>query len=116
MALGESFTKLVFIFGFKYRKNCSHKCELLNFIIGQSKMVIYISRKRKVECNLVVDLKVYLARSLRSRILIDYRFYREVKDVESFSRRRCYGAALCEVEEGELVFRGGLAQRTDYYV
>ena len=33
MAFGESFTKLVFIFGFKYRKNCSHKCELLNLVI-----------------------------------------------------------------------------------
>ena len=72
-------------------------------------MVIYISRKRKVESNLVVDLKVYLVRSLRSRILIDYRFYREMKDLETFSSRWCSGVALSEVEEGELVFREGLA-------
>ena len=78
-------------------------------------MVIYLSRKRKVESNLVVDLKVYLVRSLRSRILIDYRFYREMKDLETFSRRWCCGVALCEVEEGELVFREGLARRSDYY-
>ena len=96
-------------FGFKCRKNCSHKCDILNFIIGQSKMVIYISRKRKVESNLVVDLKLYLARSVRSRILIDYRFRREMKDLETFSRRCCCGAVVCKVEEGELVFREGLA-------
>ena len=69
-------------------------------------MVIYKSHKIKVERKLLVKYELYLARSLRSRILIDYRFYREVKDVESFSRRRCYGAALCEVEDGRTCVPG----------
>ncbi len=46
--VNEMFTLVVFIFGFKYCKRQKSKGRLLNFILGQDKMAVYISRKYKI--------------------------------------------------------------------
>lgn len=40
------FSLRTFVFGFKYRKMHTDKCQLLNFVPVQSKMSICVSRKR----------------------------------------------------------------------
>ena len=47
-SLNVTFTLQTFILGFKYVKREKSKCQLINFILGQAKMAIYISRKNKV--------------------------------------------------------------------
>ena len=47
MSVGEVFTKQMFVFGFKYGKKSMKKGQLLNFIFGQAKLAIYLSRKEK---------------------------------------------------------------------
>jgi len=59
--LNEVFTVQSFIFGFRYVAKNRIKCQLLNFIIGEAKMAIYLSRKNKIEgsegCEAVSILK-----------------------------------------------------------
>lgn len=43
------FSKRVFICGFNYSRQKKEKSQLLNFVLGQTKMAVYIGRKRKVE-------------------------------------------------------------------
>ncbi len=44
---------VLFIFGFKYvMKKRDLLCQFLNFVLGQAKLAIYVSRKKKVEHNL----------------------------------------------------------------
>ncbi|KAK0143962.1 Transposon TX1 uncharacterized protein [Merluccius polli] len=45
----EVFTKEVFICGFKYTRQKKEKSQLLNFVLGQAKMAVYVSRKRRVD-------------------------------------------------------------------
>ncbi len=41
---------------------------------------------------------------VRSRIIIDLRYYRVMNDVETFVQQWCYRDAVCNVVEGELCF------------
>lgn len=45
----KDFTMEIFCFGFKYVQCRQNKCKLLNFILGQAKMAIYLSRKNKID-------------------------------------------------------------------
>ena len=51
----EVFSKQGFIFGFKYTHKLKPKSQLLNFVLGQAKMAVYITRKRKVEQNVHIE-------------------------------------------------------------
>ena len=48
---GEEFSLKISIYGWHDKKTQKEKCQLLNFIVGQAKMAVYVSRKRKVEDN-----------------------------------------------------------------
>lgn len=57
----ETFSVTVFIYGFKESKVKKRVGRLLNFIIGQAKMSIYLSRKQNIDfgndCNIVKVFK-----------------------------------------------------------
>ena len=38
-----------FILGFKYVKKERFKCQVIHFLLGQAKMAIYVSHKKKIE-------------------------------------------------------------------
>lgn len=57
-------------------------------------MAAYVSRK-KVEDGVDWDVVLLLSRTIKARILIDLNFYREIKDLEHFSRTWTYGGVLC---------------------
>ncbi|XP_053533103.1 transposon TX1 uncharacterized 149 kDa protein isoform X1 [Ictalurus punctatus] len=102
------FTFQIFIFGFKYVRKNRFKCQLINFIFGQAKMSIYLSRKNKVAQNTDCDARKILSRLIKSRILIDFNFYNSMGDVEMFKAVWCCEEALCSVVEGELCFTPAL--------
>lgn len=54
----ETFSLEVFIFGFKYVRKRQFFCQLLNFILGQAKLAVYVSREKKVEHNLEQNIVV----------------------------------------------------------
>ena len=45
----EQFSKQLFILGFSYKKNKKTKGKLLNFLFGQAKMAIYLSRRERID-------------------------------------------------------------------
>ena len=52
----EVFSKQGFIYGFIYTRQAkTDKSQLLNFVLGQAKMAVYITRKRKVEQNVRIE-------------------------------------------------------------
>lgn len=66
--------------GFKYRI-LPTKCQLLNFVPAQSKMSIYVSRKKEVEDEVVLQL----SQMIRTRSFIKFNYDREMKDLEGSS-------------------------------
>ncbi len=100
----ESFYMVLFIFGFKYVMKKRFICQFLNFVLGQAKLAIYVSRKKKVEHNLEQNLVTLFLNMVQTRILIDFKYYKHMDDLVSFEEIWCYNEALCSVVEGDLVF------------
>ena len=82
---GEVFSLRTFILSFRYKKTQKDKCQMMNFILGQSKMAVYVSRKRKVEDSVDSDIVLLLSRMIKARILIDFNCYREMQDLDHFT-------------------------------
>ena len=51
-AVVEIFNNTVFILGFQYSKQQKRKCKMLNYILGQAKMSIFLSRKHKIDTDM----------------------------------------------------------------
>lgn len=100
----ESFSLEIFIFGFKYVQKYRFKCQLLNFLLGQAKMAIYVSRKRKVEQDVNIDILIVFSTLVRCRILIDFHFHKSMKILDVFEEKWCYSNVLCAVENEKLQF------------
>jgi len=67
-------------------------------------MAIYISRKNRVEQEGSDDVNVCFVNLVKSRVLIDFRFYKTMSDLSTFDLVWCSHGALCTVYEGDLVF------------
>lgn len=104
----EVFTMTVFIFGFKYCKNKKRKGRLLNFIVGQAKLAIYISRRYKIlyDSNCVVEL--VFKGLIKVRIRHNFTFYLSMKKVENFEDIWSVENLLCWVDNDVLAFSDGI--------
>ncbi|KAI3351124.1 hypothetical protein L3Q82_005602 [Scortum barcoo] len=71
---------------------------------GQAKMAVYLSRRRKVEEDVNIDVVPVFVNMVKSRLLIEFNFYRAAQDLQSFQQMWGYEGALCSVSEGNLVF------------
>lgn len=85
-------------------KKNRHLCQFLNFLLGQAKMAIYATRTEKIEQNVCNSLATVFVKLIKSRILIDYHYYRLMHDLLSFEEIWCINKILCEIVEEELLF------------
>ncbi len=100
----EVFSMEIFICGFKYSRKRSFECQLFNFLLGKAKMAIYASRKRKIEGNSDTDVAMLFSILVKSRILIDFRYYKATKNMMYFEERWCVKNALCNILDDVLIF------------
>ncbi|KAI4899661.1 hypothetical protein NFI96_033222 [Prochilodus magdalenae] len=98
------FTPQAFIIGTTYVRSQRSKCQLLNFILGQAKLAIYVSRKNKMSQSSDHDATQVFTRLVRARVKVDFNYYRSMKDLDSFKLVWCSEDVVCSVEEDELVF------------
>ncbi len=91
-SFSETFSLEVFILGFKYARKRRFSCQLLNFVIGQAKLAVYMSRKKKIEHNLEQDAIVVFSNMMQARILIDFK---HMNDLDTFENIWCCNGALC---------------------
>lgn len=82
--------KQVIICGFKCTHQQKNKCQLLKFVLGQAKMLVYVNQRGKVEEALNVDVVPLLLKMVKSRLLLDS-FYRAAHDLETFQQIWGYG-------------------------
>lgn len=102
--LDETLSNESFILGVKYvRKKCN-RCQLLNFIVGQAKLAVYMSRKNMIERTVGQNVVVLFFALVKARILIDLNFYKSVNDLACFVLKWCEKGAVCSIVEGEVVF------------
>lgn len=63
-----------------------------------------MSRKKKLEEDLNVDVASMFVRMVRSRLLVHLSFYRVDKDLHALKQMWSYEEELCSVQEGLLIF------------
>lgn len=102
-SVNEIFTRIVFIFGFKYSKE-KKKGRLLNFILGQAKMATSISRKRKIECGNSQKVELFFKGLMKARIKHDFIFYSHMENFKQFEELWTEGKMLCWIEDTVLHF------------
>lgn len=100
----EKFSLEVFILGFKYVRKNRFSCQLLNFVLGQAKLAVYISRRKKVEHNLDLNIVVLFSNMLQARILADFNYYKYMDDLDTFENIWCCKSALCCLVETDVFF------------
>lgn len=89
----EVFTKKMFILGYRYSQKYRQKCQLFNFVLGQAKMAIYISRRNKVDWSLDCDASILFVRMMKARLKVDFDFYMSIMLRNLFSSgviRMCF--------------------------
>jgi len=100
----EAFSMEIFICGFKYSRKRSYECQLFNFFLGQAKMAIYVSRKRKIEKDSDTDVILIFSMLVKSRIQIDFHYYNATKNLRLFEQRWCIKGVICHIFSNTLIF------------
>jgi len=86
----------VFIFGFKYCKEKEKKGRMLNLILGQAKMTVYISRKCEIAGS-SKNVELLFNGLIKARIKHDFIFYSHMKKLT-------VQRMLCRIENDTLHF------------
>ncbi len=98
----EVFTKEMFILGYRYSQKYRQKCQLFNFVLGQAKMAIYISRRNKIDGSLDCDASTLFVRMIKARLKVDFDFYKSTNNVEELISIWCYKDVLCSIVDNML--------------
>ena len=103
-------SKNVFIFGTKYFKLDAEKWQLLNFLIGEEQMEIYLTRRSELRGKESQLGRVFIA-LVETRVFIDLYFYKLAESLDVFIMMWCFNKVICLVEEEELCFQSVLTFR-----
>ncbi|KAM3619024.1 uncharacterized protein V6R79_001803 [Siganus canaliculatus] len=90
--------------GIRYSRRTKVKGQLLNFLVGQAKMAVYLSRRNMVERSGDADALEVLKRMLKVRLKTDFSFYRLTKNLEEFEKLWSFRSVLVSVDNDELLF------------
>ncbi|KAL6464153.1 hypothetical protein MHYP_G00264700 [Metynnis hypsauchen] len=102
MKLNMTFTYGLFILGPKYTRSQRARCCLLNFVFGQAKLAIWLTRRNKLRGRGLTDPDEMLRSFIRARVKVDFAYYKAMNDLLTFRNTWCVGEALGCVEDGEL--------------
>ncbi len=97
------FTKQDFILGFFYSPKQKSKCHVINFIVGQAKYAIYVTRRNKIEKKSGQNVVLIFKNMVKARILIDFNFHRLMSMMNVFEIQWCC-SNLCSVVNGKIIF------------
>ena len=104
LSFKEEWSAAAFIFGAGYRRSDAVKWQLLNFLLGEAKMALYLTRRNKIKNGVMQDVVSVFIALVRARVRIDFRFYKGMKNLSTFVKQWCYNEVICSVMEEELMF------------
>ncbi len=83
------------------KEKMSVNCLILFWV--KAKMAIYISRRDQIEQRVDHNVERVFAAMIKSRLLIDFNFYKAMDSLNMLERIWCLRGALCSVIENELI-------------
>lgn len=76
----------------------------MNFIVGQAKFAIYVTRRNRIENRSNQDAVTLFKAFLRARVGVEFKYYQLMNDLESFELQWCFSNIICVVVDGVLIF------------
>uniref|UniRef100_A0A8P4KAC5 Reverse transcriptase domain-containing protein n=1 Tax=Dicentrarchus labrax TaxID=13489 RepID=A0A8P4KAC5_DICLA len=101
---GVIFTAPVFICGVGFKKTEKVKCRLLNFLIGEAKMSIYLTRRDRLQGGPTLDPVTLWRYNVKARLRLEFCFHRVTGNTDVFEQQWAHEELLCRVTGGELKF------------
>ena len=102
--LGEVLEDSLFVFGPRYTAAQRRRVSLVNFLIGQAKMSIWLSRRNKMKGQGSTDATLIFRGLVATRLKVEFAYYKMVSDLEEFvSVWGGEGNVLCSVADQSLV-------------
>lgn len=103
---GVRFSFDLFIFGPKYQAKKKSVYTLMNFLFGSAKLAIWLTRRNKTQNSGCVDLVPVFEGLLKSRLRVEFAFYKIMEKLQDFINMWAVGGVLCSVEgDGELLVK-----------
>jgi len=102
--LGEDIDEKMFVFGPKYVAAERKRISLINFLIGEAKLAIWITRKNKRKERGTTEPELILKAFVSARIKAEFAFFKLTKNVVAFSEFWGQAEALCVVDQEECLF------------
>lgn len=100
---GET-SKTAFILGVGYKKSDASKWQLLNLIVGETKLSIYSSGKNRVEDRTGQEALPIFISLVKARVWVDFRFFKGMSNMDDFVEKWCYEDTICSVAGDDLIF------------
>lgn len=101
--LGQVFEDGLFIFGPKYTVAQRRSVCLVNFLIGQAKMSIWLTRKNKMKGTGSVNVELVFRGLVAARLQVEFVYYKMMSDLREFASVWGVGDVLCNVAQESLV-------------
>lgn len=76
---GENFTQSKFIQGAGYSQKQKMKWQIINFLVGQAKLAILITRRNKIDNVQGQEILIVFKAFVKSRVTIDFKYYKAIK-------------------------------------
>ncbi len=86
------------IYGPKYKRSKREIYQLLNFIFGQAKLAVWLSRKSKIGGMGQTDVVLIYEGLMKSRLRIEFEYYRLNENIEEFKFKWAINNCICDVD------------------
>ncbi|TWW67065.1 Transposon TX1 uncharacterized 149 kDa protein ORF 2 [Takifugu flavidus] len=97
------FTTAVFICGTRHKRAEKGKCQILNFLISEAKLAIYLTRRDKIKNGAACDAVALWKQNVRLRLNLEFCFYKATENLEAFKQQWGHDQVLVKVtEQGEM--------------
>uniref|UniRef100_A0A3P9LKP2 Reverse transcriptase domain-containing protein n=1 Tax=Oryzias latipes TaxID=8090 RepID=A0A3P9LKP2_ORYLA len=101
--LGEQFSSVCFIYGPKYLARKRRVHVLLNFLSGEAKLAVWLTRKNRIRGVGSDDVLFLFKRLLVARLNVEFGFYRLTHALDVFENIWAVQNVLCSVKDDSLV-------------
>ena len=100
--LNYEFTLKGFIYGPKYKYQNRKRDVLINFLYGQAKLAVWLTRKVKLNRGVSTDVNMTLRGLISARLTVEFAYYKMVGDLDTFNLTWALNDVLCNLEDGIL--------------
>lgn len=80
------------------------KCQLLNFLIGEAKMSVYLTRRDRLQGGPTLDVVTLWKNNVKPRLRLEFSFHRLTENLDEFEQEWVHEELLCPVTNRELMF------------